>query len=267
VLELERSGAPLQGDLVALAGNLAGLEVGQRYIAKDLNRGWPTNGHVSVPITSDKEPEAKQRVELWGELSQAIGEARGPVFFVDMHSSSAPGAPFAVVSHLATPFATQFPLTVILGLEQILEGVLSHCMESEGCTAIAVEGGRNGSLEATENLEAVVWIALGVAGLVSKVTAKVKWAFEHLERARHSLPHVIQATDRHPVTEGNDFQMQPGFASIAPVEMGQLLATERGQPIRAPYAGYVMLPLYQAQGGDGFFLGREVASGSAPRTS
>ena len=52
--------------------------------------------------------------------------------------------------------------------------------------------------------------------------------------------------------------MQPGFVNFQQVERGQLLATDRGGEIRARENGYLFMPLYQAQGEDGFFLVREV---------
>jgi len=65
---------------------------------------------------------------------------------------------------------------------------------------------------------------------------------------------------RHPVGPG--FRMEPGFANIARVSTGTLLARDDGGEIRAPFDGLVLMPLYQAQGSDGFFFGRAV-DGSA----
>jgi succinylglutamate desuccinylase len=52
--------------------------------------------------------------------------------------------------------------------------------------------------------------------------------------------------------------MEPGFANIQRTSAGTLLAREQGAEIRAPFDGFVLLPLYQAQGEDGFFYGREI---------
>jgi succinylglutamate desuccinylase len=53
--------------------------------------------------------------------------------------------------------------------------------------------------------------------------------------------------------------MEPGFSNFQPVKRGQLLARDRHGDIRAPEAGLILMPLYQSQGTDGFFLAREVA--------
>ena len=50
--------------------------------------------------------------------------------------------------------------------------------------------------------------------------------------------------------------MEPGFVNIHRTAEGTLLAREQDAEIRAPFDGYVLLPLYQKQGEDGFFYGR-----------
>lgn len=52
--------------------------------------------------------------------------------------------------------------------------------------------------------------------------------------------------------------MEPGFANFQRVKQGELLARDHRGEITARESGMVLLPLYQALGDDGFFLGREV---------
>jgi hypothetical protein len=67
----------------------------------------------------------------------------------------------------------------------------------------------------------------------------------------------LELRHRHPVGPGDAFRMEPGFVNFQPVRTGQLLARDRGGEIRSPSRGRVLMPLYQAQGEDGFFLVRE----------
>jgi hypothetical protein len=48
--------------------------------------------------------------------------------------------------------------------------------------------------------------------------------------------------------------------NFQPVIRGQLLARDRNGEIRAPENGRILLPLYQSQGSDGFFLVRKISS-------
>ena len=52
--------------------------------------------------------------------------------------------------------------------------------------------------------------------------------------------------------------MKPGLSSFRPVHAGEVLASSSSGPIKAPQAGLLLMPLYQDQGEDGFFLVREV---------
>ena len=60
------------------------------------------------------------------------------------------------------------------------------------------------------------------------------------------------------IREGDDFVMEPGFTNFQPVERGQTLARDRRGPILARESGQILMPLYQKQGTDGFFLVRQV---------
>ena len=63
---------------------------------------------------------------------------------------------------------------------------------------------------------------------------------------------------RRGVTEGDGFKMEDGLYNFVIVDRGQRVATDRGGDVIAPDRGMVMLPNYQGQGDDGFFLGRRV---------
>jgi succinylglutamate desuccinylase len=51
--------------------------------------------------------------------------------------------------------------------------------------------------------------------------------------------------------------MLPGFRSFQRIEAGEILATDGKGEVRSPETGLLLLPLYQPQGEDGFFLVRE----------
>ena len=71
-------------------------------------------------------------------------------------------------------------------------------------------------------------------------------------------PPVVEVRHHHVIREGDDFVMEPGFTNFQSVERGQILARDRGGPIYAGETGQILMPLYQGQGTDGFFLVRPV---------
>ena len=59
---------------------------------------------------------------------------------------------------------------------------------------------------------------------------------------------------RHHVIDNTKFRMEPGYINFQHIEAGLVLATENGQPVKAPVSGNIFMPLYQNQGADGFFI-------------
>ena len=257
-------GESLRGEFVVLAGNLGALPLGKRYVDRDLNRGW-TAARMEA-LRSGASPEAptpaaedREQIDLDRAISETRARARGPVHLLDLHTTSAAGIPFGMVgsSPESSRFARQFPLPIIGGLLGALEGVLLDYMSAAGLITLGVEAGQNEDPASADRHEAVLWIALVAAGLLEER------AVPHLERCRAILrdaalarPARIEVFHRHPIAPEDDFRMEPGFANIAPVEEGQLLARDRRGEIRAPERCLVLLPLYQSLGDDGFFLGR-----------
>lgn len=266
---LREQGAAIRGEVIGLVGNVRALAARRRYLARDLNRLWtparlqaliPSDGW-SMPTTDGA--ELAELTELSVELDRAIAEARGPVHVIDLHTTSAPGIPFGVIG--GTPahgaFAAQFPLPAILGLEDQVEGVLTTHLAAKGCVTMVVEGGQTESPEAGAYLEAVMTVALAASGCAApEALPELARSRDLLGRARGSLPRLIEVTMRHDVRPEHEFRMEPGFANIHRTAAGTLLARDRRGEIRAPYDGLVLLPLYQAQGTDGFFYGRPAAS-------
>jgi predicted deacylase len=245
----------IAGDVVAFCGNPAALAAGRRYLARDMNRQWTAERLAAARAIEDG--EAAALIALADAIDDVLARARGRVFALDLHTTSAEGIPFAIAGGAAADraFAREVPLPVIVGLQENLGGTLTEYLVARGCVALAVEGGQSESAEAVANLEAVAAVCLAAAGMVEM--PELEAARQLLSRARGNLPVFIEVALRHPVGPG--FCMEPGFANIQRIAAGTLLARDDRGEIRAPFDGLVLMPLYQAQGTDGFFFGREVA--------
>ncbi len=253
----------LRGDVVMLAGNVRALERGVRFIDHDLNRGWTAGRLAALRAASPETTDAEDReqLELADALEQALASARGPAYLLDLHATSAEGIPFAMCRDATEvrSFAGAFPLTLVLGLLEAVDGTLASYLGTR-CVAVAVEGGQNSSPDCVRHHEAVIRLALTAAGIVEE--RAVPALPEHrqaLERTRGDLPRVLRVLHRHAIAADDRFRMEPGFTNIQRVAANELLARDRTGEIRSPGEGFILLPLYQAMGDDGFFLGREVA--------
>jgi predicted deacylase len=269
VLErLAREDVQVAGEVVAFAGNMAALRAGRRYHVKDLNRQWSDDRvrALAAQPTADDDAEDREQRELLGAIESAMARARGPVYVADLHTTSAPGIPFLITGDTLAQrkLAVEFPLPIVLGLEEQLDGALSEYWTKRGCVTFAVEGGQHHDPASIDSLEAVIYVAVDAVGVVSgtvsaALRSDVSRSQRLLEQRRAGLPHVMEVVERHAITDADRFTMEPGFRNLDRARAGQLLARDARGEIFAPRDGVVILPLYQPVGSDGFFWGREMS--------
>jgi predicted deacylase len=257
---LEALRGELRGEVVMLAGNVEALREGRRYLARDLNRGWTD---AALARLADAPEDVEQRV-LCEAIEAAVARARGEVFLVDLHTTSAPGVPFVIFGDTERQrrFVFELPVPILLGLAAHIDGTLSEYWRHRGLVTLAIEGGQHDDPRAVDNLAAALWVSLASAGnLAHSHAPECEAAKRLLDAQRGALPRVIEVLSRRAITADDRFVMEPGFANLAPAREGQLLARDRDGEIRAPHDGVVILPLYQALGSDGYFWGRAHARG------
>ncbi len=260
--ELEARPGGFRGRLVGLAGNLAALERRTRYLDVDLNRAWlPERLEAVDQPGSPFDAEGREQRDLLEELRAAIDGADQEVYFLDLHTSSAPGTPFACIGDTLRNrrFAHFFPVPVILGLEEQIDGALLEHLNNAGMITLGFEGGQHDAPESVENHAAAIWTGLGSAGLLPRDDERVVAARALLDERAAGVPPVLEIRYRHGLAPEDDFRMRPGFRNFCEVHAGQVLADDARGDIEAFYPARVLLPLYQGKGDDGFFLAREIS--------
>jgi succinylglutamate desuccinylase len=260
VESLQRRQARVSGEFLAFAGNLGALAQGSRYVYRDLNRSWTPDSIEAVRRAVTRRQEDEEQLELLDVVDEAMGRSRGAVFLLDLHTTSGPGEPFSTIMDNLPDrrFALSFPVPLIVGLGELVEGTLLGYLADRGVAAMVFEGGQHSDPEAVATSEAAAWIGLAGAGLIHESGfPEVALGRKRLMAATRGLPPVFEMRYRHPVSPGQGFRMLQGFRSFQPVEAGQVLARDREGDVRSPETGVLLMPLYQAQGEDGFFLIRE----------
>ncbi len=259
---LQERELPIDGRIVAFAGNLGALAVGQRFLARDLNRGW---GEAAIAALQQRpvaqcSPEDHEQQELLARFEQVLRTASGPVLFVDLHTSSADGAPFLcladTIDNRRLGLATGVP--IILGIEETIDGAALEWFAQRGVAALAAEGGRHQHPDTVGNHEAMLWILLVRLGLLRADAIDLAPHRAHLQQTTAGVPKIVEIVHRHAITAADQFRMAPGFVNFAAAKKGTLLAHDVRGEVRAPYDCRVLLPLYQALGDDGYFLARPV---------
>lgn len=260
---LKETMPPFRGRLLALAGNVQALNAGRRYFRRDLNRMWLPARVQSCAhsATVPKEAEEAEQEELLVVITEALARHRGEVIFLDLHTTSSAGAPFALISDTLTNrrLAQALGTPLILGLEESIDGTILNYINELGYAAIGFEAGQHDAPQSIENHAAAVWITLVEAGCLAAGDVPTLPALrDTLRRAGRGLPTVFEVRYRHAITAEDAFVMQPGFANFARVTNKQPVATDRRGSVCVRESGYLFMPLYQALGEDGFFLVREI---------
>ena len=258
----------LRGDFVAVAGNLRALAAGRRFLSYDLNRAWTPSkmaarpAEVLSPNGRVAEPEDLEVVRLLRIFDEVSARRRGPVYFLDIHSTSGGGGAFttAVDKPRHKRLAMAIPAPLVMGLDEHLEGTLTSYLDHLGYTAAVFECGQHDEAEARLRAESAIWLAIRAAGLLSDADVpEAGRGYRALEAAYRRFPHVLEMRYRHPVEEKDRYMTRPGFRNFQRVRAGEVIGDDRRGDVVALKSGRLLMPLYQEQGEDGFFVVRDTA--------
>ncbi len=264
-LEAERP--PIRGEVIGLVGNLTAVSRGDRFVDSDLNRHWSPakvaalRAHEADALEDAEDLEAGQLLE---EIDSAVARARGDVYCLDVHTTSGESPPFATAMDTLRNrrFALSFPVPHVLGLEEHLDHTLLNHLDGEGFITLGFEGGQHDDPRSVDHCGAAVWLALAETDVLIEPDAvpAVQESRRSLAAATKGLPQAVEVRHRHGISENDGFQMLPGFVSFQTISEGDLLGrTDRGE-LRAPEGGGILMPLYQRQGDDGFFVIRKFSA-------
>ena len=250
----------MAGEFVALAGNRTALAQGCRFVDRDLNRAWTSERLASLRNGGPKDTEDLEQVELLDAVEAVVEDARGPIYVLDLHTTSGPGAPFSTFGDSLPnrDFAEHIPVPMVLGLEELVRGTLLGFLGAHGLVAVAFESGQHLEPEAVDRAEAGIWISLAAARLLPESRLpRVAQARRALQRRSLGLPRALEMRYRHDVGPDDGFRMKPGYENFQHVREGEVLALDAAGDVKVNETSRVLMPLYQEQGDDGFFLVRE----------
>lgn len=262
--EIETREIVLVGRLAAFVGNHRGLARNVRHVDEDMNRLWTTEklDHLRSSAPEQDSSERGEARELLPLLERELAREPERLTHLDLHSTSGAGPPFCVVATSResrdAAFAIGAPL--LSGLDRMIAGTLIEWMGSHGHAAVVLEGGQNEARATVDHHESALWLVLVQAGVLdARSVPELERHRERIALASHGIPREVEVDYCHHLAPDEEFAMLPGFVNFDSVCEGQLLA--RSGPglereVRAPWTGTLVMPRYQGQGLDGFFLGR-----------
>ena len=259
-----------RGRIVGIIGNLQAYERKMRFIKKDLNR----------ELTLENIEKAKQPAQSMGhnqlafedleliELMQCIDNQittykPEKIIVLDLHTTSAAGGIFTIVSEdeESLNIALTLYAPVVKGLVKGLGGTTLHYFSQENIgiptVGICFEAGQHDDFLSVRRTVAWLINCLRTVGCLNANDVESRHD-EVLRGYSKNLPKAVQVIDNHHIMPNDNFKMLPNYQNFQALKKGEILAYDKNGAIQSPQDCLILMPLYQPQGSDGFFLVKEI---------
>ncbi len=256
--ELRLSDTPFHGNLYAVSGNLAALKKGIRFEKVDLNRIWTKDmvQGLNGDAKNSQSEEILEQIEILKTLNKILDTEEGPFYFFDLHTTSGVSCPFLTVndSLLNRRFTKQYPLPIVLGIEEYLNGPLLSYINEMGYVAFGYEGGQHDSPLAYKNHKSFIYLSLLYTGCYAESNSNISEHHQWLVTNCKIPKRFFEIVYHHRIKDHEKFKMLPGFVNFQRIHKNEELAWNTNHKINAPRSGKIFMPLYQGKGEDGFFI-------------
>ncbi len=253
---IEEEDISVFGNIIALRGNIAAANQGERFIDYDLNRAW-TNSRLNQLLKKPNDVHERREIkELKEILDGVIQDAQAPVSFYDLHTTSSVSAPFVIIEDTIRnrQLSMALPNTKVLGILEKLKGTILGFYGDKGPTTLVFEAGQHDDPESIDRQVAAIYLLLRAQGIIDSEKIDYNYHEQLLRQASEAAPKFVETTYHQKLKEHDEFEMKPGFKNFTPVKKNQEVAVLNKQPIHIAENSYMFMPLYQSKGEDGFFL-------------
>lgn len=251
----------IRGNIYGLSGNLKALELNKRFIDEDLNRIWT---HTKLDHLKDKgslNTEELEQAELFDILKEIIIKNSGPFYFIDFHTTSSKTLPFITINDalINRKFSKQFPVPIVLGIEEYLNGPLLSYINELGYVSLGFESGQHDEKNAISNHISFAYLALAYTKILYKEDIPdLNKHYNRLKKASENETEISEVVHLHKIQENEKFKMLNGFKSFQNIKKGTKLAISNDEEIVSEHNATLFMPLYQEVGDDGFFIIRKI---------
>lgn len=259
--KLEGSKESLSGEFIGITGNLKALKREVRFIDEDLNRIWlPEQLKVISQPYEGLNAEEEEMVELHSLIEQILGSSSPPFYFIDLHTTSGETEPFIVMndSLLNRSFTNNYPLPVILGIEEYLTGALLSHINEMGHVAFGFESGQHFDEKAIDSARDFIEYTLGLVGFNSIENTLLDRTKAKLQQYNEAPQRFYEIYYQHLIRKGALFKMLPGFVNFQYVPKGMSIAMNGDGLITVDKKRQLFMPLYQDKGYEGFYYIRSI---------
>lgn len=261
---LKRLNPEFSGELIGLCGNCKALSQSKRFLDEDLNRIWAEERIISIRNTPPDlwNNEEQELMDLLDHFEEIVHSNYEQVVFVDLHTTSGVGGFFSIIPQETgnLGLAETLRAPIIFNLIDELKGTTSNYFDRNGISCLTFEAGQHDDPQSIDLHEAAIWVLLEACACINKEDIP---DFESrfvtlLDQEAAQLPVYLDFQYRHNISASDEFRMNPGYKNFSKINKGEALAKDKNGVVYAPLDGIMLMPLYQRQGGDGFFLTQEL---------
>ena len=250
------------GRLVGLVGNIRAREKGVRYINRDLNRQW-TSENIARIRNAKEENLDEEDLEIKELLEVVHHEIKSyqpeKLFFLDLHTTTAFGGIFSIPQETteSVRIAVELHAPVIRGLLKGIKGTTLHYFNNDNfepdTVAVTFESGQHDEQLSVNRAIAALTNCMRTVGCVTESHVENRHDSILIEYSK-GLPKIAELVTTHPISPEDNFVMAPNYKNFQPVKKGEILAKDKNGDVVALEDSLILMPLYQKQGNDGFFL-------------
>jgi succinylglutamate desuccinylase len=251
-----------RGKIIGLRGHTRAIAQGKRFIQRDLNRQWSDENvekilDSPIELLDEEGLEIKEILELIKNEIEIYQPKK--ITILDIHTTSAQGGIFSIPAENqeSINLAKKLHAPVVLGLLNGIKGTTLQYFNSKNLqiptTSLCFEAGQHDEPLSINRAIAAILFTLNGVDCIDEKNINPQHT-KVLEDYAKELPSVATFFYRHAVKKDDFFQMEKGFQNFQFVKKDTLIATDKNGKIFAPKDCRILMPLYQQQGEDGFFL-------------
>ena len=179
------------------------------------------------------------------------------ICIVDLHNTSSSNGVFTIVNNLTeSKIASSLNIPRINNLFPKVKGSMAEYYHSKGVRSIVFEGGAIGDPASINNHEAGIWKILENQQLIKSINIPndIRQKSEKMASFSKHVNGNYKVVYIHKIQDNDQFLMNPNMQNFEDIKKGQIIANDKNGSIKSPQSGKLLMPLYQEQGKEGFYI-------------
>ena len=207
---------------------------------------------------SELASEKKEMLMLKEFIDKIISlKKKKNITIIDLHNTSSPNGVFSIVNNIKEKKIAEYLKTPIIhNLFNKVKGSFAQYYSNQNISTIVFEGGSIGDPASINNHEVSIWKMLEKRDFIESrfIPKRVQKNNTNMNNFSQNKQGYYFVKYIHKINDKNEFLMNPNMQNFEKITKNQIIASNRNGPIKSPYDGFLLMPLYQKEGKEGFYI-------------